>query len=81
MRHSKRLGIVRRKVAGLGLGALLLTFPFGGCEFEQITATSTVTLDTRDVLISAIRGAILTPIDTLITQGVNQLFDELDDEE
>ncbi len=78
MSNGKGFGKVRKKLAALGLGAML--FQFGGCEFSEITATSTVTLDTREVLISMIRGAILTPIDTFITNGVNELFDELDDE-
>jgi hypothetical protein len=72
---------MRKKFAAAGLGTLLFAFPLGGCELDQITATSTVTLDTREVLISAIRGAILTPIDTFITDSVNQLFDELDSED
>jgi len=78
MSNGKGFGKVRKKLAALGFGALLLQF--GSCEFSEITATSTVTLDARQVLISAIRGAILTPIDTFITNGVNQVFDELDDE-
>ncbi len=81
MNNGTRFGNVRRKLAALGLGALLFQLPLGGCEFDQITATSTVTLDTREVLISMIRGAILTPIDTFITNGVNELFDELDNED
>jgi hypothetical protein len=70
--------MTRKKCVAAGLGAVLLAFPVGGCELDQITATSTVTLDAREVIISAIRGAILTPLDTFITEGVNQLFDEFD---
>jgi hypothetical protein len=81
MSNGQGFGKVRKKLAALGLGVLLFQLPFGGCEFDQITATSTVTLDAREVMISAIRGAILTPIDTFITNGVNQVFDELDNDE
>ena len=79
MKYWSRVSGVRRKVALLGLGAFLFGWPFGGCQIDQITTTST--LDGREVLISLIRSAILSPIDTAITEGVNELFDELVDDE
>jgi len=68
----------KRKAALLGLGVMAFQLPLGSCQFDQITATSTVTLDGREVIMNLIRGAILTPIDTFITDSVNELFDEFD---
>ena len=79
MKHRRRVCGVKRALALLGCGALVFGCPFGGCKIDQITTTST--LDGREVMISLIRGAILSPIDAAITQGVNELFDELVDEE
>ena len=47
---------------------------FGGCDLGSISATTTTTLDGRQVIISMIRGAILTPLDTFITNTVNDAF-------
>jgi hypothetical protein len=59
----------------VSFGAL---FQFGGCDLGEITATTT--LDGREVLINLIRAAIITPIDAYITNGVNNLFDDGDEE-
>lgn len=80
MRHWSNIGRLKRRLAALGLGVLIFQFP-GGCQLENITATSTVTLSGREVVINMIRGALLTPIDAFITQGVNELFDQLEDGE
>ena len=69
---------LKKKAVLLGLGAMVFQLPLGSCEFDQITATSTVTLDGREVIVNLIRGAILTPIDTFITDSVNELFDEFE---
>jgi len=61
-----------RTLGALGAGALL--FQLGGCDFGQITTTTT--LDGRELVISLIRGAILNPIDAYITETVNNAFDE-----
>ena len=52
-----------------GLGTLC---QFGGCDLGTITTTQT--LDGRDAIIQLFRGAILTPLDALITQTVNDAF-------
>ena len=46
------------------------------CNLNDITTTTTVTLDGREVIISLVRQAILTPIDQYITEAVNELFDD-----
>ena len=51
-------------------------FQLVGCEFGEITTTTT--LNGRDLVISLIRGAILTPIDQYITDAVDEFFDEED---
>ena len=70
---------VKRRAGLLTLGAMVFGFPWGGCQIDQITTTTT--LDGREVMISLIRGAVLSPIDAWITQGVNDLFDELVDDD
>ena len=78
MNHWKHARGVKRKLTALAMGAMLLGFPWGGCQIDQITTTST--LDGREVMISLVRGAILSPIDAWITAGVNQIFDQLADD-
>ena len=76
MKSCKRT--LRRKAV-----ALLCTMGFvcqlGSCDLGQITTTSTVTLDGRQVIIDLIRGAILTPLDQFITDTINDAFDNDDD--
>ena len=79
MKHRTLGSGARRKLGLLGCGALLFGCPFGGCQIDQITTTTT--LDGRQVMISLIQSAIITPIQTAINQGVNDLFDCLADEE
>ena len=77
MNNWKYVRKVKRKAGLLAVGATVFGFPWGGCQIDQITTTTT--LDGREVMISLIRGAVLSPIDAWITQGVNDLFDELVD--
>lgn len=79
MNHRKTVRKVKQKAGVLVVGAMLFGFPWGGCQIDQITTTTT--LDGREVMISLIRGAVLSPIDAWITQGVNDLFDELVDDD
>lgn len=62
----------RRKVLHTVCATGLL-FQFGGCELGQITTTTT--LDARELIISVVRGTILSPIDQFVTDAVNGLFD------
>ncbi len=59
-----------RAVGLLCAGGML--FQFGGCEFGDITTSTT--LNGREVITSLLRGAILTPIDQFITTAVNEFF-------
>lgn len=52
----------------------------GACNLGEITTTSTVTLDGREVIVSIVRSAVITPIDEFITGRINAFFDELEDE-
>ncbi len=49
-----------------------MLFQFGGCDVGSITTS--VTLDGRSLLISLVRGAVLMPIDTLVTDAINNAF-------
>ncbi len=60
----------KRLFSGLWTAGVL--FQLGGCDLGQITTT--VTLDARELLISVVRGAVLTPIDQLITDRINAAF-------
>ncbi len=63
--------IVRSKTIALICSAGFM-FQAGGCSFGEITTTTT--LDGRELLVSLIRGAILTPLDALITDTINDAF-------
>jgi hypothetical protein len=56
-------------------------FAFGGCNFGEFTASSTVTLDGREVVSSLIRGLILTPIESAIDASIDRVFDQFDDDD
>ena len=79
MKNRRPVGMIKRLMAILSVGTLLFGWPFSSCRIDEITTTSTV--DGREVLVSLIRGAILSPIDAAITEGVNELFDELVEQE
>ena len=66
----------RRLAAGLCSAAML--FQFGGCQIGEITVVQTV--DGRELLISLVRGAILSPIDAAVTNAINNAFSNDDDE-
>ena len=75
--RSRKMSI-RAKFVSL-MGGLGVLCQFGGCELGTITTSTTTTLDGRDAVIQLIRGAILTPLDALITETVNDAFDSDDD--
>lgn len=54
---------------------------WGSCDIGQLSATTTTTttLDTRAVIVTLVRAAIVTPLDNAITLGLNSLFDNLID--
>ena len=65
------ISALRRRLFS-GLWTAGVRFQLGGCDLGQITTT--VTLDARELLISVVRGAVLTPIDQLITDRINAAF-------
>ena len=67
--------ILRRRALST-LCAAGIVCQLGSCNFNEITTTTTMTLDGREVIISLVRQAILTPIDQYITDAVNELFDD-----
>ena len=64
--------------AAASLCATGTVFQLGGCDFGQIPVTTT--LDGSELLITLVRGALLTPIDTAITNAVRGFFNNDEDE-
>lgn len=75
-----RIGRVRRAVV-LGLMSGALAFQFGGCNLGEFTTTATTTLSGREVVSFLVRNAILTPLETLINNGIEAFFDRIEDDE
>lgn len=75
-RFTKRISRIKRTSAALMLGTAM---QFGGCALDEFTTTSAVTLNTRDVVNFLVQSWIITPIQTAISNGVDQLFDVDDD--
>ncbi|GMU37567.1 MAG: hypothetical protein KJ057_09470 [Phycisphaerae bacterium] len=65
-RKAWRLG---RRSTGLGLLLAL-----GGCEFGTISIP--VTLDVDDLLITLVRGLVITPIDQFVTEQITDAFED-----
>ena len=80
MRGLRTLARHRRLMALLASGGLLAGL-LSSCNLSQITTTQTVTLNTRDVIAFLLRSALLTPIETAVNNGINNLLDKLDDDE
>jgi len=51
-----------------------------GCEWGQITATTTTTLDTRQIVIGLVQSALITPLNNAVNNAVNNFFDRIDDD-
>jgi hypothetical protein len=77
VRNYRQLSTLQR-FGLLGASSVLFAFPWGACNLGQITTTSTVTLDTRSVVVQLIQAAIITPLQTIINDRVNDFFDELE---
>ena len=56
------------------VGAAGFLCQLGSCDLGEITTTSTTTIDGRELLISLVRGAIITPLDQWVTDTVNDAF-------
>ena len=75
-----RIGRVRR-AAMLATMSGALAFQFGGCNLGEFTTTTTTTLSGREVISFLVRTAVLTPIETLINNGIEAFFDRFEDDE
>jgi hypothetical protein len=75
--YGRRSGFKGAVVAS-AVGATCV-FSMGGCDLGEFTATTTTTLDGREVVTYLVRSAILTPIDDFITNAVDAFFDQLED--
>ncbi len=67
----------RNRLKSRSLGAIFsaaIVCQLGGCEFGQISTS--VTLDGRALIVSLVRGAVLDPLDALITGAVDNLFSD-----
>ena len=71
-RHSRKL---RATGAVLAFGTAC---QFGGCQFADVTIPTTI--DSSELIITLVRGAILTPIDEFVTNAVRNAFSNDDDE-
>ncbi len=69
-----------RKLVMVGLLCTAYAIP-GGCDLGEFTTTSTVTLNGRDIVSFLANAWILTPIQTAIDNGINNIFEELEDDE
>lgn len=58
-----------------GLLAAASTFQLAGC-FGEITTTSTIS--GRDFFLNGLRGLVIAPLDALLVQIVDNLFEEED---
>lgn len=75
---TRSVGCIKKRLIAIAAAGML--FQLGSCDMTEITVTTTTTLDTREVFISLMRGAIITPIDDFLTDRINALIDELQDE-
>ncbi len=57
------------------VGATGFLGQFGNCDFAEITTTSTTTFDGGELIVSLVRGAIITPLDQWLTDTINDAFE------
>ena len=71
---------MRRRMAAFLLAAVM-SVSATGCDWTEIQTTTTTTLDSREVIITLVRSAIITPLDQALTAGIGKLLglDEEDD--
>lgn len=74
MFSDRKLLKLRKKMMVLATG-MALAFPFGSCNFDEITTTSTV--DTRVVVQSLVKSWVLTPIETFVNDKIDGFFDHI----
>ena len=71
---TKRVRRLRQTAMVLAAGTAC---QFGGCNFADVTIPTTV--DSSELIITLVRGAILTPIDEFVTNAVRNAFSNDED--
>ncbi len=77
-KHVRRLARVRR-FSTIAAAGVMLQSPLQ-CNLQDFTTTTTTTLDGREVVTFLVRSAILTPLDNLVTAGIDRFFDQFIDD-
>lgn len=75
----RRLARVRR-LATIAAAGVMLQSPLA-CNLQDFSTTTTTTLNGREVVTFLVRSAILTPLDNLVTAGIDRFFDRFTTEE
>ncbi len=75
MKRTRLQGWRNLAMAGM-LGSVCA---FGSCNLSEFTSTSTVTLSGREVVSFLVRSWLLTPIETAVNNGINNFFDQFED--
>jgi len=78
MRSYRFMSRVRRFAAVSVLGT---TLALGGCEVGEFSTTSTITLDSREVVRFFVKSWVVTPIENAIDTGIDRLFDQIEGDE
>jgi len=78
MTSHRFISRARRFAAVSVLGSTLV---LGGCDIGEFTTTSTVTLDTREIMRFLVKSWVVTPIENAIDTGIDRLFDEIQGDE
>ena len=79
----KRNGRLNGLACFLTTAVIALATVCPGCtvDFGDFTSSSTVTLDGREVVTYLVRSLVLTPIQTYVDNGIDYIFDRLEDED
>jgi Sec-independent protein secretion pathway component TatC len=70
----------RKFMAAMFSAGMLFQLP-GGCNIGEITTVTTTTLNGRDVIISLVRSAIITPLDAVLTNWITNAVENLTTDE
>lgn len=73
MHAHKRLSRIQRWAMVMTAGTSCAII--GDCNLGEVTATTT--LDGREVVTSLLKGALITPLETVINEGVDRFFDQV----
>ena len=62
------------------VAGIVLAIPLGGCDFTEITVTSSTTLDGREVVTAMIQSAVLTPVKAYVTGQLDNFESYVNDQ-